>query len=133
MGRPKLESIKCTYCKTSKLRSEFYLCNSRSTGVTPRCKECCRKHDYQLRRGFSLHKQCLKKLGNKCARCGFSDIRALQIDHVNGGGKKEIQSFKGQWRQYYRFVLADNTGRYQCLCANCNWIKKSENREGVRQ
>ena len=26
-----------------------------------------------------------KEFGNKCCRCGFSDKRALQIDHINGG------------------------------------------------
>jgi len=28
-------------------------------------------------------------LGGKCAKCGFSDWRALQIDHINGGGSIE--------------------------------------------
>jgi hypothetical protein len=30
-------------------------------------------------------------------------------------------------------VLADTTGSYQLLCANCNWIKKSENNEHAKQ
>ncbi len=25
-------------------------------------------------------------MGNKCVKCGFSDPRALQIDHINGDG-----------------------------------------------
>lgn len=66
-------------------------------------------------------------LGGECKRCGFDDHRALQIDHVNGGGKKELR--KGAGYTYYKKVEADKTGAYQLLCANCNWIKKHENGE----
>ena len=27
-------------------------------------------------------------MGGKCVRCGYSDPRALQVDHVNGEGTK---------------------------------------------
>ncbi len=126
------EKIKCSYCKLSKARTEFFRCKTRNTKVSPRCKECQKIADNARRVAYSIHKQCLNKYGSICNRCGFTDIRALQIDHVNGGGAKEIRSFRKQWRKYYRMVLADQTGKYQVLCANCNWIKKSENKEGVR-
>lgn len=73
----------------------------------------------------------LGKLGNKCLHCGFKDYRALQIDHVNGGGKKEINSQSSR-SAYYKLVLAsveNNENKYQLLCANCNWIKRFENKE----
>jgi len=70
----------------------------------------------------------LEKLGGKCSRCGFTDSRALQIDHVNGGGKKEI--LRG-WR-WIKKIVTDPTG-YQLLCANCNWIKRHERGEGNQQ
>jgi hypothetical protein len=73
----------------------------------------------------------LLKLGGKCVRCGFSDARALQIDHVNGGGAKEDRGRNGGSRGlilYYR-VLRDTGGTFQLLCANCNWIKRSESRQ----
>lgn len=73
-------------------------------------------------------KDTLERLGGKCARCGFGDWRALQIDHVNGGGTQERQLFKSQ-QTYVNFVLANNNGRYQILCANCNWIKRYEEYE----
>lgn len=67
-----------------------------------------------------------------CARCGFKDLRALQIDHINGGGKREITRFR-DLQQYYSFLnkmeLEELRKKYQILCANCNWIKTSENRE----
>jgi hypothetical protein len=33
-------------------------------------------------------------LGGKCIKCGFSDERALQIDHTNGGGSKDVRLSK---------------------------------------
>lgn len=69
----------------------------------------------------------LEKLGNTCVRCGFADARALQIDHINGGGSRE--SNMGAMKMYKK-ILADPAG-YQLLCANCNAIKKVENNEVV--
>jgi hypothetical protein len=74
-----------------------------------------------------LRKMALDKLGGKCARCGFSDYRALQIDHVNGGGLEELRAYS--WRGYLPKVLEDKDNNYVCLCANCNWIKRAENDE----
>ena len=67
------------------------------------------------------------KLGGVCNRCGFSDHRALQIDHVNSDGWKERS--KGRGILYLKKVLNDAEGRYQLLCANCNWIKRAERSE----
>jgi hypothetical protein len=69
----------------------------------------------------------LEKLGNKCVKCGYSDTRALHIDHVSGDGKKERNIRKSIHRRI-ALGLNDIT-RYQLLCANCNWIKKVENNE----
>ena len=77
-----------------------------------------------------LRTQVLEKYGSKCVRCGFSDVRALQIDHVNGGGIKELRGMTQH--QYFKKVLADIEGKYQILCANCNWIKVDENNENHR-
>lgn len=65
-------------------------------------------------------------LGGVCAHCGFSDPRALQVDHVDGGGNAERRRI-GQ-HQVMKRVLAGEPG-YQLLCANCNWIKLHERRE----
>jgi hypothetical protein len=65
-------------------------------------------------------------LGTVCVRCGFSDKRALQVDHVNGGGTKERE--KLGW-VYMLDRVIEHPDEYQVLCANCNWIKKAENNE----
>lgn len=79
-------------------------------------------------------KDVLEKMGGKCVRCGFSDFRALQIDHINGGGTKERK--KGlYWIHKKIMAMSEDeiSKEYQLLCANCNWIKKFENGETNRK
>jgi hypothetical protein len=74
-------------------------------------------------------KEIIDLLGGKCSRCGFDDYRALQIDHVEGGGRKEIESLKSSYLFHVIKEIKAGSKKYQCLCANCNWIKKWENKE----
>jgi hypothetical protein len=78
-----------------------------------------------------LRNQAFEKLGNQCAnpQCrwvnedgtqGCTDQRCLQIDHVLDDGYKERHL---AMVVIYRKVLLDSEGRYQLLCANCNWLK----------
>lgn len=80
---------------------------------------------YRLR----LRMAAIDILGGKCVRCGFSDNRALQIDHINGGGIKDVRN--NIISHYLRVVksITANEKKYQLLCANCNWIKRVENNE----
>lgn len=78
-----------------------------------------------------LREAALGAIGSKCCRCGESDIDVLQIDHVNGGGRREVISL-GSQSLLYKKVIKDCGSGYQCLCANCNWIKKLENDEVYR-
>ena len=72
-----------------------------------------------------LRKAVLDLFGRKCRECGFDDIRALQIDHVQNDGALERKVFgRGGSRTFLRKVLKDTDGRYQLLCANCNAIKQ---------
>jgi len=76
-----------------------------------------------------LRRRIEEKYGGRCARCGFDDIRALHIDHVAGGGQKELRGGFGAGMSYYYRVLKDQSGKYQLLCANCNAIKRFEENE----
>lgn len=67
-------------------------------------------------------------LGDKCVRCGFSDCRALQIDHIDGGGTQHKESI-GQSPSKIIHEIKKAPHLYQLLCANCNWIKRYENDE----
>lgn len=79
----------------------------------------------------NLRKSVVEALGGKCVRCGFDDIRALQIDHVNGGGVKELRNktYKGSYHSNVLKSFLAKENKYQLLCANCNWIKRVENNE----
>ena len=66
-------------------------------------------------------------LGSVCVRCGFDDKRALQIDHINGGGSRE-NSLIGTYG-IRKKILSGSIEGYQLLCSNCNWIKRAENDE----
>lgn len=69
----------------------------------------------------------LAVLGGKCVRCGYTDNRALQIDHINGGGRRDDS--RRSLNSFYNDVMAKAGIEYQCLCANCNAIKRWENNE----
>lgn len=126
---------KCWICKRMKLRTEFYKDSTRADKKSARCKECDKlcntKPKYHKKRYVEVRKKIIKLLGNKCVRCGFTDARALQIDHVNGDGANE-RRITGNTRTYYPHILnkiEKGSKDYQILCANCNWIKRHENKE----
>ena len=79
----------------------------------------------------NLRNEILALLGNCCSKCGFSDKRALEIDHVHGSGNKHIHSFKSNYSYLISVKrdLENGSKDYQCLCANCNQIKRAENNE----
>lgn len=97
-----------------------------------------REYQYQRQRAKydEAKKSILDILGRECAKCDFDDERALQIDHVNGGGCKSHKN--GYTYRYLQKILADPAIRenYEVLCANHNWIKRVEqnelNRRNVR-
>jgi len=118
---------KCTSCGSA-----------RDTGKKT-CTPCLRK--ISLKRltnpkpsrhsSSKLHAKVIDYLGGKCVRCEFTDKRALQIDHIFGGGTKEINSGGGAYYKYLKDILVNTKARekFQVLCANHNAIKRSENHE----
>ena len=95
------------------------------------CSSSCMRSAQQQRSVIRLHDKILNAFNNKCKKCGFDDVRALQIDHVNGGGVKEL-GYKNRISRmpYYRKILREiSSGKYQLLCANCNLIKRHTHNE----
>ena len=84
------------------------------------------KEHHNKLRSLNRHKvktEILNLLGNKCKICGYSGL-ALQIDHVNGNGKRD-KLYRGT-DNYYRHILKEiknGSKEYQLLCANHNWEK----------
>lgn len=63
-----------------------------------------------------------------CAKCGFENKLALQVDHKNGGGNKERkEKFNNNMPKFFKFYLSHPSlarKNLQILCANCNQIKR---------
>ena len=62
-----------------------------------------------------------------CKKCGYNDIRALCLDHIDGNGNKHRK--KGKYLKginLYKHLLKNNFKceyNLQTLCFNCNQIK----------
>lgn len=115
----------CPKCCLEKPVARFAKANRRD-GLRSWCKDC--EKVYFNEKKNALKEAVYDKLGHVCCKCGFADKRALQIDHVNGGGNQEHKQVKNAFT-FLNKVLADTNGTYQILCANCNWIKRMERRE----
>lgn len=63
-----------------------------------------------------------------CKKCGYSDIRALSIDHIKGDGAKHRREI-GQHNLYKWLINNNYPDGYQVLCMNCQVIKRIENGE----
>ena len=120
----------CPRCERTLPLNGFSRAPERRDGIRSICKNC--EGVLGKARTESLKQQIYDKLGNSCCRCGFSDKRALQIDHVNGGGNQEHSEIKNHLK-FLKKVLEDADGNYQILCANCNWIKRIELKEHRKQ
>ena len=87
----------------------------------------------RVKKRAAIRQEIIKFLGGKCLVCSFNDVRALQIDHKMGGGTTEMKQMKSEYLfKIYRKMITspeEFCGKYQLLCANCNWVKRSENKE----
>jgi hypothetical protein len=59
-----------------------------------------------------------------CTRRGFSDLRALSVEHIKGGGNKHRKAIQGKI-DLYRWVITNNFPKdLTILCMNCQFIRK---------
>jgi len=85
-------------------------------------------HRESIRR---LKEEVLRHYGNgelACVNCGFTDIRALSIDHIKNNGVEERRKLgkKGSGYRFYRWLKShDYPEGYQTLCMNCQFIKRT--------
>lgn len=64
----------------------------------------------------------------KCVSCGFDNIKALQIDHVDGDGLLERKNHPNDATMLGLKRRGYPPG-YQVLCANCQWVKRDIKQE----
>lgn len=104
----------------------------RERGKLPHIKEQ-RKRIHKKWRN-KIRNKLLGLLGNKCMKCGITDFRVLQVDHINGNGNKERRII-ASCHEYHLYIInkvLKGSKDYQLLCANCNWIKRYERNENAR-
>jgi hypothetical protein len=79
-----------------------------------------------------IRARAIAALGGKCATCGYdADTRALQFDHIAGGGGREYREgggFSGYYKRLKTLAEGQRASEIQLLCANCNSIKDAERR-----
>ena len=84
------------------------------------------KEHLKLKRD-NLKFEVLKHYGNgklQCTRCGYSDTRALSIDHTEGNGTRHREEIG---YNLYRWLKKNNFPEgFTTLCLNCQWLKRQE-------
>lgn len=117
---------RCSGCKEVKDLIEFSTNAARFDGLANYCRPC--RHEQQREIREKQRRGLIDQFGGKCVRCGFTDWRALQFDHVNNDGAVDRRA-GGHNQRVLKKLLTENPGRFQLLCANCNNIKRYEERE----
>ena len=68
-----------------------------------------------------------------CVLCGFGDLRALSIDHMDGRGAEHRRRVANGGGAFYNWLIKNEFPEgYQTLCMNCQWIKKAREGENPR-
>lgn len=116
-------------CKNCNSQGPFNRDSSKKDGLSFYCTVCERAKNKLTSQKW--RQKTIDLLGGKCVQCSFSDPRALQVDHIHGGGRQErLAMGSPNANKLYQLVAADiNHEKYQLLCANCNVIKRIENGE----
>lgn len=86
------------------------------------------KYAAQSRKAKAKERERLYEIyGHVCAICGFSDKRALTLDHRlnNGSNERKLLGERGVYRKAKASYAPEE---YQILCMNCQFIKRVEYR-----
>ena len=90
-----------------------------------RAKNADKIREYQKNSRYQHYgpsrQKAIDHLGGKCHRCGFDDIRCLDVDHIFGGGTKERA--RKDRIAFYKEIVAGLRDDVQLLCLNCHRIK----------
>ena len=60
-----------------------------------------------------------------CIWCGYDQLPALSLDHVNDTGYKETRG--SGWNLYKKLITEGFPFGYQTLCMNCQYLKREAN------
>ena len=148
-SKKKYELRKCNYC-----REEYIPKNIRNIYCSHKCaanayhknnKISERKYRLQHMKENRLssrkysrkrRKRIIYLLGNKCCNpfnlehpSWLNSIEMLQVDHINGGGGKQMREFGGKYYSYVLSSISSGKKEFQILCVACNWLKRFKLKE----
>lgn len=95
-------------------------------------------NDNQLKYNLEVRTNVITLLGSKCSNCGETDVRILEVNHIDGGGREDRRGYKN-YQAFYAAILSKkkNVGNLDLLCANCNVLyeyqrgKRGKNGQGA--
>lgn len=72
-----------------------------------------------------MRRKAISSYGNKCACCGETEYLFLELDHINGGGRKHRLKIGDSSYSIVRWAGRNNYPKdiIQILCSNCNMGK----------
>ena len=91
-------------------------------GVQSFCSNKCKDaQKIQLNRkyGRELRMKVIEKMGGECIICGTPDYRVLQVNHINGGGRRDFLK-NGPTAIYKAIIDGSRRHEFDLRCANCN-------------
>jgi len=94
-----------------------------------------RRRETSHKRRLKIRAAILEAYGNsKCARCGCTDTRVLDLDHIGGGGNTHRRQLGANVNFYNTLYIQGfpDKDKYRILCRNCNWIAYLEQKEQRR-
>lgn len=68
----------------------------------------------------------LDSLGGKCVQCGNSDVRVLDLDHIDSSKKQYKSEYRSAKTPLRLRLWREEIKNLQILCANCHRIKTHE-------
>ena len=83
------------------------------------------RNSHRRKRYYRIKYEARERLGGKCSKCGFTDFRALQFDHIHNDGNLERMTIRNSITIYKKMAKHGAMDKYQLLCANCHMIKHS--------
>lgn len=121
----------CVTCGRSDV--EFYASPKNRFGRKPDCVEC-----YNAKRRawyIALKNDVMQHYGNAvCAVCGEARLERLSIDHINGGGYRQMKDRGLVGTSLYSWLRTNGyPPGYQVLCITCNMAKGEMSTDELRQ
>ena len=117
----------CSRCRPQQPNKICKTCNNAfASSMSNRdyCSSPCQQIGVQLARRAQSKARRLEVLafysdGNiQCACCGEATAAFLALDHINGGGRQQMDTMGGG--NYWAWLYRERPDGFQVLCHNCN-------------